>query len=111
MSQLPVEMPTLMDVDVGVPVTVTKKKRKKRGSARISRNSTRGSNKKRGRLGSSVPSILQQGGDVNSQTLKQDGLGGDDGVGNNPDQEGAVHLQGGEMVRERTRVKWMLMMV
>ena len=95
MSQLPVEIPSLLDVDVSVPITITKKKCKKRGSACISRNSACGANKKRSRLRSSVPSTLQQGGVVNSQTLKQDGLGGDDGVRNNPDQEGAVHLQGG----------------
>ena len=82
-----------MDVDVSVPVT--KKKRKKRGSARISRNSAHGANKKRGRLGSSVPSTLQQGGGINSQALERDGMGVDDDVVNNPDQEGAVHLQGG----------------
>jgi len=98
-----------MDVDVSVPVT--KKKRKKRGSARISRNSACGANKKRGRLGSSVPSPLQQGGGINSQALKRDGLGGDYGVVNNPDQEGAVHLQGGEMVMERPWVNWRMVMV
>ena len=94
MSQLPVEMPTLMDVDVSVPVT--KKKRKKRGTARISRNSARGGNKKRGRQGSSVSSTQNQGGPAAMPNHEPDGVGGDQGWVDIPVNQGAVDLLGGQ---------------
>lgn len=86
-----------MDVVVSVPSS--KKKRKKRGTARISRNSARGGNKKRGRQGSSVSSTHNQGGPAAPAAMpnhEPDGVGGDQGWVDIPVNQGAVDLLVGQ---------------